>query len=85
MASKVGAFSAVVKDWKCVRVHLESITAEGSASAVAEHLLRKLTGCEFVYTLYFILDHPVILKIVSPFLKEHLFLGIIELHVKNIN
>jgi hypothetical protein len=42
VASKVGALSALVKDWKCVTVHLGSIVAEeGSASAVANKNLEE--------------------------------------------
>jgi hypothetical protein len=41
VASKDGAFSALVKDWKCVTAYLESVTAkDGSASAAAKNLLR---------------------------------------------
>jgi hypothetical protein len=40
MASKVGALAALVKDWKCVTAHLQSLAADKeSASAIAKDLL----------------------------------------------
>ncbi|XP_070587501.1 zinc finger protein 862-like [Erythrolamprus reginae] len=85
VASKVGALSALVKDWKCVTIHLESVAAEkDSASAAAHGLLRKLTDFKFVHMLHFLLDYLEILKNLSLiFQREELFLSTIELHVKS--
>ncbi|XP_040177111.1 zinc finger protein 862-like [Rana temporaria] len=85
VSSKVGALSALVKDWKCVTVHLESVAAEkDSASAVARGLLKKLTDFKFVHMLHFLLDYLEIIKNLSLlFQREELFLSTIELHVKN--
>ncbi|XP_073537153.1 zinc finger protein 862-like [Phyllobates terribilis] len=75
VASKVGALSALVKDWKCVTIHLESVAAEkDSASAAAHGLLRKLTDFKFVHMLHFLLDYLEILKNLSLiFQREELF------------
>jgi hypothetical protein len=79
------ALSALVKDWKCVTVHLESVVAEeGNASFVAKNLIRKLTNFKFVYMIYFLLDYLVIFKNLSQlFQGEQLFLSTVVLHAKN--
>jgi hypothetical protein len=57
VASKVSALSALVKDWKCVTAHLESLTAEkDSASVVAKGLLRKFTDFKFIHMFHFLFD-----------------------------
>jgi hypothetical protein len=85
VASKVGALSALVKDLKCVTVHLESLAAEkDSVSAVAKGLLQKFTDFKFIHMLHFLLDYLGILKNLSLlFQREQLFVSTIELHLKN--
>jgi hypothetical protein len=75
-----------VNDWKYVTVYLESVAAEeGSASAIAKNLLRKLTILKFIYVLHFLLDYLVILKNLSLlFQREQIFLCTTELNVKNV-
>jgi hypothetical protein len=85
VASIVGALSALVKDWKCVTVHLESLAAEkDSASAVAKGLLQKLIDFKFIHMLHFLLYYLGILKNLSLlYQREQLFVSTIKLHVKN--
>ena len=75
----------LVRDWKCVTMLLWSVTAkEGSTSAVARNLLRKLTSFKFVYTQHLLLHYSVILKNLSLLYQwEQLLLTANELHVKN--
>jgi hypothetical protein len=74
-SSKYDAPSALVKGWKCITVHLESIATEkDSASAIAISLLLKFTNFKFVHMLNFLLDYLVIVHNLSHlFQREQLF------------
>jgi hypothetical protein len=84
VASIVGTLSALVKDWKCVTVHLESLAAgKDRAAAEAKGLLRNLTDFKFMHMLHFLLDYLGILKNLSLlFHREQLFVSTIKLRVK---
>jgi hypothetical protein len=52
VTSKGGAFSAPVKDWKCITIHLKSIAEErDSAPAVSNNLILKPSKLSIFYIL----------------------------------
>jgi hypothetical protein len=70
VASKVGALSDLVKDLKCVTVHLESLAAEkDSAPAIAKGLLRIFTDFKSIHMLHFLLGFEI-LKNLPPSLSK---------------
>jgi hypothetical protein len=85
-ASKVGALTALVMDWKSVIVHLGNIVAteKGNITAVAKGLLKKMKDFKFLYMIYFIVDYLCILKSLSLlFQKQDILISTVELHVEN--
>jgi hypothetical protein len=73
VASKAGALTALVTDWKSVIVHLESTVAteKGNITAVAKGFFEEAENFKFVYMIHFIVDYLCILKRLSLLFKKN--------------
>lgn len=84
VSSKVGALTALVKDWKCIAFHLEDIAnKKDDEAATARGLLKKLKSFRFVITTHFLKDFLEVFSTLSLiFQKKDLLLSLVTCHVR---
>jgi hypothetical protein len=84
VARKINALHAIVKDWECLVVHLESISErKGEEGNTAKGLLKKIKDFKSVIAIHFLYYYLTVFKRLSlVFQRQDLILSQITVHAK---